>query len=74
VVAADQESAPILREPGPSFQAIADRSTTTSSSLRDFLTSAHTKVATAGEMPNPQLAEYQMAALVAYILSLRHAE
>jgi len=72
VVATDQEGPPILRIPGPSFDAIANKPETTAASLRAFLTTAHTKIATPTSMPNPQLADYQMAEVINYILSLRH--
>jgi mono/diheme cytochrome c family protein len=71
VVASDQEAPPILRIPGPSFDAIANNSNTTAESLRTFLATTHGKIATATGMPNPQLADYQMTEVITYILSLR---
>ena len=72
VVATDQEAPPILRTPGPSFDAIANKPGTTGDSLRVFLSTTHAKIATPTGMPNPQLADYQVAEVISYILSLRH--
>lgn len=49
----------------PSFQAIADRSSTTSTSLRVFLQTPHL------QMPNDVLSVAQTNDLIAYILSLK---
>ena len=72
VVAVDQKAPPILRTPGPSFDAIADRPGTTERSLRAFLTTTHAKIANPAGMPNEQLVGYQIDEVVTYILSLRH--
>ena len=72
VVATDQEVPPILRTPGPSFDAIANKPGTTRDSLREFLSTTHANIAASTNMPNPQLADYQMAEVISYILSLRH--
>jgi len=71
VVASDQETAPILRTPGPRFDAIANRTGTTADSLRAFLSTTHAKMSIPNGMPNPRLADYQMTEIVSYILSLR---
>ncbi len=72
VVATDQEGPPILRTPGSSFDAIANKPETTAASLRAFLTTTHAKIATPTGMPNPQLADYEMDEVISYIMSLRH--
>lgn len=72
VVATDQGGPPILRIPGPSFDAIANKPEITAASLRAFLTTTHAKIAIPAGMPNPQLADYQIDEVVSYILSLRH--
>ena len=74
VVASDQEAPPILRIPGPSFDVIANNSDTTAESLHAFLSTTHAKIATATNMPNPQLADYQMSEVITYILSLRRKQ
>jgi mono/diheme cytochrome c family protein len=65
VVAKDQKSAPILKPPAPSLLVIARRPKTTKSFLRHFLSSPH------GKMPDPQLAEFQIDEVVAYMLNLK---
>lgn len=64
-VARDQSSKPILKPPAPSFPAIAQRPTTTEPFLRQFLSTPH------GKMPNPELANFQIDEVVAYLLSLK---
>ena len=68
VVATDQEQPPMLDNPAPAFLAIANRPDTTEASLRRFLLTTHR---TTSKMPNPELADYQMNAIVAYLLSLK---
>ena len=72
VVATDQEAPPILKTPGPSFDAIANRPETTEVSLRAFLKTTHGKIAIPAGMPNPQLVDYQVDEVISYILSLRN--
>ena len=71
VVAPDQPFPPTLRNPAPSFQALADKPGVTATSLHDFMLTTHTTIRTPLNMPNLSLTEDQAAALVAYILSLR---
>jgi mono/diheme cytochrome c family protein len=71
VVAADQQSLPILRPPAPSFQAIANRPQTTLHGLQTFILKTHATIATPGNMPNPELTEDQAEALALYVLNLR---
>jgi mono/diheme cytochrome c family protein len=65
VVSPDQRFAPTLRPPAPDFRGIANRPATTERSLRDFMVIPH------GKMPDPKLVDYQVTALVRYLLSLR---
>ena len=65
VVAPDQSARPLLKPPAPEFSAIANRPTATAASLTEFLQVPH------GKMPNPMLADYQVTALTAYLMSLR---
>ena len=74
VVASDQEAPPILRIPGPSFDVLANNSATTAESLHAFLSTTHAKIATSTNMPNPQLADYQMSEVITYIESLRRKQ
>ena len=71
VTATDQPWPPILRTPGPTFNDIANKPTTSVDSLRAFLTSSHANIGTLFKMPNPRLVDYQITALTSYILSLR---
>jgi mono/diheme cytochrome c family protein len=65
VVSADQHFAPTLRPPAPDFHGIANQPATTERSLHDFLLTPH------GKMPDAMLVDYQVTALVNYIMSLR---
>jgi mono/diheme cytochrome c family protein len=72
VVAPDQKSAPALKEPTPSFAAIASRSTTTAQSLRTFIETTHwDRTSFPMQMPRLALSPEQVDAVVCYILSLR---
>ncbi|MGA9602291.1 MAG: c-type cytochrome [Methylocystis sp.] len=71
VVADDQESAPLLKPPAPSFAEIAARPSTNEASLREFLANAHGEARRSSRMPAFMLGEFQIAPLVAYIESLR---
>jgi mono/diheme cytochrome c family protein len=71
VAAADQPFEPILRPPAPSFESIARRGSITSDSVQAFLTTTHRDVGNPQGMPNPQLLDYQVKQLAAYLLSLR---
>ena len=65
VVAPGQPFPPALKPPAPDFAAIANRSTTEEKTLHDFLRVPH------GKMPDAMLADYQINALVSYIMSLK---
>jgi mono/diheme cytochrome c family protein len=71
VVAPEQPHAPTLEPPAPSFAAIAMRSGTTFDSLRHFLITTHQGIDNPKGMPNPDLADFQIKQIGAYLLSLR---
>ena len=71
LVAPDQPYAPTLSPPAPSFVSIAQRPSTTVDSLRNFLIKTHQGLDNPKGMPNPMLADFQIAAIAAYLLSLR---
>jgi hypothetical protein len=71
VAAPDQNFEPILRPPAPPFVSIAQRSNVTADFLRTFLTTTHRDISSPNGMPNPQLLDYQVKEISAYILSLR---
>jgi hypothetical protein len=50
---------------------IAQRPSTTVDSLRNFLIKTHQGLDNPKGMPNPMLADFQIAAITAYLLSLR---
>ncbi len=67
-----QEYSPVLKEPGPDFRAIAERPDATSASLTAFLHTAHRTEDKPYTMPSPGLSDEMIAAVVSYILSLKH--
>jgi mono/diheme cytochrome c family protein len=72
IVAHNQQFSPILREPAPSFEEIANRPDTTEKSLREFLKTTHWDNKTLPmTMPDPMLVAEQRQAVARYILSLR---
>jgi len=72
IVAHNQQFSPILREPAPSFEEIANRPDTSEKSLREFLKTTHWDNKTLPmTMPDPMLVAEQRQALARYILSLR---
>jgi mono/diheme cytochrome c family protein len=71
VAAPDQSFAPILVPPAPPFVSIAQRSDVTADFLRTFLATTHRDISNPKGMPNPQLLDYQIEQISAYVLSLR---
>jgi mono/diheme cytochrome c family protein len=71
VVAQDQEFAPILQPPAPTFASIARRNNVTPDYLRMFIANTHRDISKPQGMPNPQLLDFQIEQVVAYIMSLR---
>ena len=71
VVARDQPYRPILRPPALSFATIAQRKTTNANSIQSFLTTTHRGLDNPKGMPNPELLDYQVKEVTAYLLSLR---
>ncbi|CAM5766572.1 hypothetical protein LMIY3S_01867 [Labrys miyagiensis] len=71
VVASDPANIPILDPPAQDLQVRARRSVLPEAVLRQMLTSDHSKVGPGEAMPNPQLVDYQIDAIIAYFQSLR---
>ena len=71
VAGPDQSVEPVLRPPARSFETIAQRSTTSADSIRTFLTTTHRDISNPAGMPNPELLDFQIRQVVAYVLSLR---
>jgi mono/diheme cytochrome c family protein len=73
-VGANQMFPPVLKEPAPGFQAIADRPGVTAQTLNRFVGHTHWDERTLPmTMPDTMLTAEQRGAVVSYILSLRHA-
>ena len=70
VASPDQSVEPVLQPPAPSFESIAKRSTTSSDTIRAFLTTTHRNISNPAGMPNPDLLDFQTRQVVAYFLSL----
>lgn len=71
VAGPDQLVEPIPRPPAPSFESIARRSTTSSDTIQTFLATTHRDISNPDGMPNPELLDFQMRQVAAYLLSLR---
>lgn len=71
VAAKDQAFEPILRPPAPAFEDLAQHSAVSESFLQKFLTTTHRDISNPKGMPNPQLLDYQIKQVSAYLLSLR---
>jgi len=71
VGAPDQANKPIMKPPAPSFESIARRKDTTEESLLKFMNTTHRGLDNPLGMPNPDLMDYQVRQVVAFILSLR---
>ena len=71
VAADDQSSLPLLHPPAPPFKEIAQRKDLTAAWLENFLKTTHRDLGSQKGMPNPDLADFQIKEVVAYVLSLR---
>lgn len=72
VVAKDQVQRPILLQPGPDFVDIAQRHDLTEEGLRKVLSTHAETMGRTGRMPNPDIVDYQIDRIVAYIMNLRN--
>jgi len=71
VASPDQSVEPVLQPPAPSLESIAKRGTTSSDTIREFLTATHRNIRNPAGMPNPELLDFQTRQVAAYLLSLR---
>ncbi len=71
IVSPDQEMAPILEQPAPSFRAIANRAGTTEESLRRFISETHSSMNNVRSMPNLHLTDDQIREAAAFLMSLK---
>jgi hypothetical protein len=75
VVAKDQQFPPLLQPPAPSFEEIANRSSTTVDSVRRLVTHTHWDEKTLPmRMPAQMLTAEQATELARYLVSLRKPE
>lgn len=74
VAAPDQKAPPILAEPPPSLETLANKPGFTAASVQKFLLTIHLSLANGKDMPNPELTEDQARDLAAYVMSLRKAK
>ena len=71
VAALGQSAPPILHPPAPPFAVIMLRKDITAESLTDFIKKTHRGLDEPNGMPNPDLADYQIKQVVAYLMSLQ---
>ena len=71
VAATDQPNEPILRTPAASFESIAKRKDVSADWIESFLKTTHRGLDNPKGMPNPQLLDFQIKQVTAYLLSLR---
>jgi len=71
VAAPDQRFPPELASPAPSFASIVRRREFNADWLTHFMTTTHRGLDTPAGMPNPELMDYQIKEIVAYMSSLR---
>jgi len=70
VASPDQEVEPLLRPPAPSFESIAQRDGINADAIQRFLTTTHRDINSGTGMPNPQLLDFQIRQVAAYLMSL----
>lgn len=63
----DRPYTPIMQPPAPSFDALARRHKLDEANLRRFLAAPHGGVLAKTKMPNPELLDYQIDAITAYL-------
>jgi mono/diheme cytochrome c family protein len=73
IAAPDQRTRPILTEPPPSLETLANKPGVTAESVQKFLLTIHLSLANGKDMPNPEVTEDQARDLAAYVMSLRKA-
>jgi len=71
VAAPDQPNNPILRPPAQPFASIVQRKSVTADWLQNYMKTTHRGLDNPNGMPNPQLLDFQIKQVSAYLLSLR---
>lgn len=72
VIGPDQSTEPVLQPPAPSFVSIAQRKTISFQEIQSFLATTHRGISNPAGMPNPDLTDFQMRQVEAYLLGLRN--
>jgi mono/diheme cytochrome c family protein len=67
----DQTTLPMMRPPAPPFAKILRRDDLTAEWLTNFLKTTHRGLDVPNGMPNPDLADFQIKQIVAYLMSVR---
>jgi len=70
VATPDQATLPIRHPPAPPFATILQRKDLTAEWLTNFLKTTHRGLDEPNGMPNPDLADFQIKQIVAYLMSL----
>jgi mono/diheme cytochrome c family protein len=71
IAAPDQKTPPILTQPAPNLEALANKPGATAASVQKFLLTIHLSIANGKDMPNPELDEDQARDIALYLMSLR---
>ena len=71
LAAPDQAVQPLLRPPAPPFATIARRDAISADWIEQFLATTHRDVGKPAGMPNPELMDFQVKQVAAYLMSLR---
>lgn len=71
VAAPDQVAKPLLSPPATPLMTIAQRKDLTAAWLENFMATTHRGLDNPKGMPNPDLADYQVKQIAAYVMSLR---
>jgi mono/diheme cytochrome c family protein len=70
----DQATLPIRHPPAPPFATILQRKDLTSEWLTNFLKTTHRGLDEPNGMPNPDLADFQIKQIVAYLMSVQQRQ
>jgi len=71
MAAPDQSNSPILKPPATPFASIAQRTSVTADWLQNYMKTTHRGLDNPNGMPDPQLLDFQIKQVSAYLLSLR---
>jgi mono/diheme cytochrome c family protein len=72
VATPDQATLPMMHPPAPPFATILQRKDLTAEWLTNYLKTTHRGLDVPKGMPNPDLADFQIRQIVAYLMSMHH--